>query len=204
MIMTGSITERQREILKSIRDGSVPEDPPTGYRISARALANRRLVAIHGHGDEWYVELTDAGKHYLETGDYPEGHFGPTKHHDARRVAAAATKTRKPRGRSQQLAREELPIDSPSGARRRGGRPRGDELFRDSDPDPHDERILITVKEAAWRLSLTENAIREAVRSGDLQRVFIGQGNTNYRIVYGSLLAWVNDMPQEPARSWWF
>lgn len=132
------------------------------------------------------------------------GHFGPAQHHDARRVAAAATKTRKPRGRSQQLAREELPIDSPSGARRRGGRPRGDELFRDGDPDPHDERILITVKEAAWRLSLTKNAIREAVRSGDLQRVFIGQGNTNYRIVYGSLLAWVNDMPQEPARSWWF
>lgn len=48
--MTGSMTERQREILESIRDGSVPEEPPTGYRISARALANRRLVAIYGHG----------------------------------------------------------------------------------------------------------------------------------------------------------
>ncbi|TCJ92455.1 hypothetical protein EDC82_2252 [Dermacoccus sp. SAI-028] len=71
--MSGSITQRQREILESIRDGSVPEDPPTGYRISARALANRRLVAIYGHGDEWYVELTDAGRHYLETGDYPGG-----------------------------------------------------------------------------------------------------------------------------------
>ena len=116
VIMSGSITQRQREILESIRDGSVPEAPPTGYRISARALANRRLVAIYGHGDEWYVELTDAGRHYLETGDYPEGHFRPAQHHDARRVAAAATKTRKPRGRSQQLAREELPIDSPSGA----------------------------------------------------------------------------------------
>ena len=69
MIMSGSITQRQREILESIRDGSVPEAPPTGYRISARALANRRLVAIYGHGDEWYVELTDAGRHYLETGD---------------------------------------------------------------------------------------------------------------------------------------
>ncbi len=38
-------------------------------------------------------------------------------------------------------------------------------------------------------LSLPESAIRKAVSFGDLDRVFIGDGNKNYRIVYGSLLA---------------
>jgi hypothetical protein len=52
-------------------------------------------------------------------------------------------------------------------------------------------------------LSLPEHAIRQAVSFGDLDRVFIGEGGKNYRIVYGSLLAWVNSMPREPAKGWW-
>ncbi|UAL29823.1 hypothetical protein K8W59_19180 [Nocardioides rotundus] len=66
-----------------------------------------------------------------------------------------------------------------------------------------DEKILINVKEAAWMLSLPEHAIRQAVTAGDVDRVFIGAGTKNYRIVYGSLLAWVNDMPRHSNRSWW-
>ena len=64
--------------------------------------------------------------------------------------------------------------------------------------------LPVTVKEAAWMLSLPESAVRQAVSFGDLARVFIGDGNKNYRIVYGSLLGWVNSMPRESARvSWW-
>ncbi|WP_243640357.1 hypothetical protein [Nocardioides jejuensis] len=59
------------------------------------------------------------------------------------------------------------------------------------------------MKEAAWMLSLPEHAIRQAVTNGDVDRVFIGEGKSRYRIVYGSLLAWVNDMPRESARRWW-
>lgn len=52
-------------------------------------------------------------------------------------------------------------------------------------------------------LSLPEHAIRQAVSVGDLDRVFIGEGGKNYRIVYCSLLAWVNSMPRESAKGWW-
>ena len=77
-------------------------------------------------------------------------------------------------------------------------------LFTATRPDPYDEKVLLTVKEAAWMLSLPEHAIRQAVSVGDLDRVFIGEGGKNYRIVHGSLLAWVNSMPRESARaSWW-
>ena len=97
----------------------------------------------------------------------------------------------------------DLTIDSPAGKRGRGGRPAGDGLFAAGRSDPCDEKILITVKEAAWMLSLPEHAIRQAVSLGDLDRVFIGEGSKNYRVVYGSLLAWVNSMPGESAKSWW-
>jgi hypothetical protein len=97
----------------------------------------------------------------------------------------------------------DLTVDSPAGKRRRGGRPAGDTLFVENERDPYDEKILMTVKEAAWMLSLPEHAIRQAVSFGDLDRVFIGEGGKNYRIVYGSLLGWVNSMPRESAKGWW-
>ena len=93
-------------------------------------------------------------------------------------------------------------IDSPARHKRRGkgplaGRP-------DSAPShPWDERVLISVKEAAWLLSLSEGMIREAARMGDIDRVFVGAGTTNYRIVHESLLAWVDTMPTEPVSSRW-
>ncbi|GAW49242.1 MULTISPECIES: hypothetical protein [unclassified Nocardioides] len=96
----------------------------------------------------------------------------------------------------------DLTVDSPAG-KRRGGRPAGDPLFTAERPDSCDEKVLITVKEAAWMLSLPEHAIRQAVSFGDLDRVFIGEGGKNYRIVYGSLLAWVNSMPRESKKGWW-
>lgn len=109
------------------------------------------------------------------------------------------TTTKKPAARPE----VDLTIDSPAGKRGRGGRPAGDALFAAGASDPYDEKILITVKEAAWMLSLPEHAIRQAVSFGDLGRVFIGEGTKNYRVIYGSLLAWVNSMPRESAKSWW-
>jgi hypothetical protein len=110
-----------------------------------------------------------------------------------RRVRPAAKKAPPP----------DTTVDSPAGKRRAGHKPRGDRLFTKDRPDPWDEKILVNVKEAAWMLSLPESAIRQAVTAGDVDRVFIGEGTTNYRIVYGSLLAWVNDMPRHSGRTWW-
>lgn len=69
-------------------------------------------------------------------------------------------------------------------------------------PHPWDDRVLISVKEAAWLLSVSTSLIYDAVRRGDVDRVFVGEGTTHYRIVYNSLLAWVNDLPSEPVRRW--
>lgn len=118
--------------------------------------------------------------------------------------APATTPARERPGKKKEAKPEvDLTIDSPAGKRRRGGRPAGDALFSGDVSDPYDEKILITVKEAAWMLSLPEHAIRQAVSLGDLDRVFIGEGARNYRIVYGSLLAWVNSMPRESRKGWW-
>jgi len=75
---------------------------------------------------------------------------------------------------------------------------------RDEKPDPFDEKVLLTVKEAAWMLSLPESAIRRAAVDADVDRVYFGTGAHHYRIVYGSLLAWVNSMPRDSAHHrWW-
>jgi len=168
-------------------------------------------VKIKGRGPEWHAELTDAGRHFVDHGEYPPGHFGPEPGPEAEREGVAEpVATAKPAGRAKANKQQQaevavdLTVDSPSGKRRRGERPVGDALFTANRPDPYDEKVLVTVKEAAWMLSLSEHAIRQAVSFGDLDRVFIGEGGKNYRIVYGSLLAWVNSMPRESARAaWW-
>lgn len=171
-------------------------------RLTARALETRRLVQVKGRGPRWHATLTDAGRHYLEHGEYPPGHFG--SEHEPMPKSPAPTPARKPSEKKEEANPQvDLTVDSPAGKRRRGDRPAGDSLFADGASDPHDGKILITVKEAAWMLSLPEHAIRQAVSIGDLDRVFIGEGGKNYRIVYGSLLAWVNSMPRESGKGWW-
>lgn len=66
------LTAKQYEVLRWIGDGC-----PSGvfddysHRISARALSNRGLVAITGHGKRWSASLTSEGSHYLKYGRYP-------------------------------------------------------------------------------------------------------------------------------------
>jgi len=191
------------EWIKAGNDGSQATDP---QRVSARSLATRRLVKIRGRGSAWHADLTEAGDYYLAHRAYPPGHFG------AERPAASTTTTeshaedvRRPDSHPQRSwPVVDVTVDSPAGKRRRGHRPEGDSLFPRDKPDPYDEKVLITVKEAAWMLSLPETAIRAAVANQDLDRVYIGEGTTRYRVVYGSLLAWVNSMPRESAaHRWW-
>ncbi len=200
--VTPRLNDTQTAMLRWLATEPADGEATNPQRLTARALATRKLVKIKGRGSAWHAELTVAGRHYLEHGEYPDGHFGTERKPDPEPKSAPTRRSRpvKKPGVTQQV---DLTVDSPAGKRRRGGRPAGDTLFTAERPDPYDEKVLITVKEAAWMLSLPEHAIRQAVSFGDLDRVFIGEGGKNYRIVYGSLLAWVNSMPRESAKGWW-
>ncbi|WP_444663392.1 hypothetical protein ACT17Q_14885 [Cellulomonas sp. CW35] len=232
--MVVQLTPGQREVLRHIAAGLGPEATNT-QRAAARVLSARDLATVKGRGATWSSAVTVAGLHVLEHDEYPPRHprrvaADKVAAKRAREVAAqqaqeaaaaqqaaaavtpptvraATPATPKPsRRRASATPTPEPPaIASPAEVRRRGRRPAGDELFDVRNPDPYDEKVLITVKEAAWMLSLPEGAIRQAVADQDLQRVFIGAGAKNYRIVYGSLLAWVSAMPTEASRRrWWW
>lgn len=228
---SGPLNTAQVAVLRWLADGNPCAEASNSQRLSARALASRRLLTIKGHGAEWVATLTESGQHYLDHGDYPEGHFvygvrptrssvskpkperterSPASKSSETTVGAApqpeaavpATKRRR-KAVPKPPPEPEVEVLSPAEARRRGKRPDADELSA-GHRDAWDEKIMITVKEAAWMLSLPEGTIRDAAIVGDVQRVFIGNGTKNYRIVYGSLLAWVNTMPREPGRQrWW-
>lgn len=199
-MVTRQLNAKQLTTLRLLATSPAPAGVDNSQRLSARALATRRLVTIKGRGRNWTSELTDAGHHYLEHGEYPPGHFWTAP--ESKPATKEAGSDHGPRvPKPPKPAR--LEVDSPAGVRRSGRKPAGDALFEKQD-DPYDEKVLITAKEAAWILSLPESAIRRAIADGDLDRVFIGKGTHNYRIVYGSLLAWVNSMPRESGlRRWW-
>lgn len=200
-------TDRQRAILTWVAQGCPERDwPDQSHKNSVRALANRDLVRISRPGGRWTAVLTKAGEHYHLHGEYPEGHrYRPKPQAPASATASAPPGPAKKQGKSKDAAEgpgNDWSIDSPKRLKRRA---RG-ALAKapDNAPShPWDDRVLISVKEAAWLLSVSEEMIRGAVRFGDVNRVFIGAGTKNYRIVYDSLLSWVNSMPTEPVHSRW-
>ena len=62
----------QLEVLTWVRDGA-PDGVYDGYdhRIVARALHNRGLVEVKGHGKQWRASITEDGAYYADHGDYP-------------------------------------------------------------------------------------------------------------------------------------
>ncbi len=63
----------QFDVLSWIADGSsggVMTD--INHRITARALANRGFVVIHGHGATWKATITDAGTAALQEAARPQ------------------------------------------------------------------------------------------------------------------------------------
>jgi excisionase family DNA binding protein len=201
------LTELQMSLLRRISDGAPFDDITYTHRQSARHVHHRGLIKIKGRGATWNAVLTELGEYYLEHGSYPapvvpEPPSEPAAEStDDRRGTRRRAQRRKPATPS---ARTEWEVNSPRGKREAGGLPEGDDLFTKEDPDPWDQKILVTAKEAAWMLSVPTETIRRAATAGDLDRVFIGEGATHYRIVYESLLAWVNSMPRESSsqRRW--
>jgi hypothetical protein len=70
------LSERQVEALRWINDGC-PDGRWTDFtfKTTANALASRRLVTVSKRGGVWSAALLPAGKHYLDHGTYPAGHW---------------------------------------------------------------------------------------------------------------------------------
>lgn len=71
-----SLTESQLAVLRWAADGC-----PAGmfedarWKVSAYVLRDRRLLTVSKHGGGFAVGVTEAGEHYLDHGDYPDGHW---------------------------------------------------------------------------------------------------------------------------------
>lgn len=65
------LNDNQREFLAWIREGA-PDGTYEDFlpRIVARALHNRGIAEVRGHGPTWQATLTEEGGHFLEHGDY--------------------------------------------------------------------------------------------------------------------------------------
>lgn len=110
--------------------------------------------------------LTDDGKHFHQHGEYPEGHRFGSKPPEPEPPATPAIEPEKSRKRGRPAAPQSEPvndwaIDSPNRLRRRdkGTLARAPE---DAPAHPWENKVLISVKEAAWLLSVSEGMIREA------------------------------------------
>lgn len=87
------LNDLQLEILTWIRDGT-PDGVYEDYRprIVARALHNRGLVDVSGHGKNWRATLTTGGAYHLEHGDYPPSDDDPAATSAPRPRPTARTK----------------------------------------------------------------------------------------------------------------
>jgi hypothetical protein len=85
-IRDAPLNPTQLEVLTWVRDGcadGVYED--FSHRVTARALHNRGLIAVSGHGASWTGSLTGDGAYYLEHGTYPAGKSSARSGRPARR-----------------------------------------------------------------------------------------------------------------------
>lgn len=75
------INPTQLAVLTWVADGC-PDGvmPARGtHKTSAKALQWRRLLEVSTKGGAWSAGLTDAGRHYLAHGSYPDGHWDTRK-----------------------------------------------------------------------------------------------------------------------------
>ncbi|WP_212834261.1 hypothetical protein [Catellatospora sp. TT07R-123] len=64
-------------VLRLVGDGNdLSAAELAGQRLTGRALASRRLVTVSRKGGGWSAVITDAGRHYLQHGGYPNRPVG--------------------------------------------------------------------------------------------------------------------------------
>ena len=72
MRLTDPLNDRQLEVLRWIADGCRPGVMVgSTYKVSARALRDRRLVMVSKADDSWSAEVTETGRYYLKHGSFP-------------------------------------------------------------------------------------------------------------------------------------
>src|SRR5690242_13135235 len=136
--VTPRLNDTQTALLRWLATEPADGEATNPQRLTARALATRKLITIKGRGPAWRAALTDAGRHYLEHGAYPDGHFLTERKPDAEPAPAPAQR-QQPAKKAAVVPEVDLTVDSPAGKRRRGGRPAGDTLFTAERPDSYDE-----------------------------------------------------------------
>jgi hypothetical protein len=84
------ISARQLAVLQWIADGC-PDGVMNGhgYKTTAKSLQGRRLVEAGVRTGTWRAEVTDAGRHYLDHGDYPPGMWANQSGQRVSKVARA-------------------------------------------------------------------------------------------------------------------
>lgn len=60
------------------------------------------------------------------------------------------------------------------------------------------EQILLTVSEAAVRLSLSKTQVYELAAAGDIPKRYIGNGQRNYRLAVEDVDKYAASLPTEP------
>jgi hypothetical protein len=92
-----TVNARQLEVLKWIAEGC-PDDVMTGdtHKVTARALESRGLVKVSGSGASWKAQTTDAGRYFVEHGEYPAGHWSKGRAKTSK--VATASASGEPRG----------------------------------------------------------------------------------------------------------
>jgi hypothetical protein len=138
----------QLAVLTWVGDGTAPGIyEGWSHRLVARALHNRGLVLVKGHGPSWTASITEDGAYYLEHGTYPprdRRHNGSHSRGDLRRGPEIATPTT-------QRSRARTSVRTPATpARRPPVKKRGPvDQFALSLQDAADHRILVPINEGA-------------------------------------------------------
>ena len=154
------LNDRQFEILRWIGQGC-PEGVMEGHlhKRIAVALQDRRLVKISKKGGSWRAVATDAGRHYIDRGDYPNG-FWITPKPPAIPSHPSAVPREGPRSKAPTKRESE---DSPSESEVAPA------LASPPQPAPR-----------AKRLPVTEQLIADVISAGGELRVNTAEDKVNY------------------------
>ncbi len=194
------LTAAQRAVLQWVHDGcatGVYED--WAHRLVARALHNRGLLLVKGHGSSWTATITKEGVHYLETGTY-------FRRDDLRSASHADGKALKkiPRTPAPSTHRNSGP-----GAEEAAAKPQRKPVSRKPGPvdqlmrslhDADDHRVLVPIEHAAKYRQLAATAKRFGrVPAGNRLGFESCQQESGYRlaITLGSQPGWqTKQLPQ--------
>lgn len=99
MAHSDPLNSTQLAVLEWVSDGCPDGVMPAGgsHKTSAKALQWRRLLQVSTKGGIWTATITEAGRHYLEHGSYPDGHWTSRKGGSARSAGKPQSSAARPK-----------------------------------------------------------------------------------------------------------